>query len=61
LLTPLRWPVSTTHALMGGIVGAAWMTFGAQAVAYRAVLEKFLVPLLFSPIAALGLRWLLLG
>jgi PiT family inorganic phosphate transporter len=45
---------------MGGIVGAAWMTFGAQAVAYRAVLEKFFVPLLFSPVAALGLCWLLL-
>lgn len=58
--TWLRWPVSTTHALMGGIVGAAWMAFGAEAVAYRAVLQKFFAPLLFSPVAAIALCWLLL-
>ncbi|MBI1869165.1 MAG: inorganic phosphate transporter [Methylocystis sp.] len=60
LATWLRWPVSTTHALIGGIVGAAWMNFGAEAIALGAVLQKFLVPLLFSPVAALGLCWLLL-
>lgn len=60
LATWLRWPVSTTHALMGGIVGAAWAAFGVEAIAFRVVLEKFLVPLLFSPVAALGLCWLLL-
>jgi PiT family inorganic phosphate transporter len=60
LATWLRWPVSTTHALIGGLVGAAAATFGTDIIAYRVVLEKFLAPLLFSPMAALGVCWLLL-
>ena len=60
LATWARWPVSTTHALVGGIVGAAWASFGAQAIAVHAVLKKFVAPLLFSPVAALVLCWLLI-
>jgi len=60
LSTWRRWPVSTTHALIGGIVGAAIAQFGIRDVAVRAVTAKFLVPLLASPALAIGLCWTLL-
>lgn len=60
LSTWQRWPVSTTHALIGGIIGAAVVHFGVHDVAYRAVAAKFLVPLLASPLLAIGLCWALL-
>lgn len=60
LSTWQRWPVSTTHALIGGIVGAAIMQFGFYDVAYQAVAAKFLIPLLASPLLAIGLCWVLL-
>lgn len=60
LSTWRRWPVSTTHALIGGIVGAAVAQFGIRDVAYRALAAKFLVPLLASPALAIGLCWALL-
>ncbi len=60
LATWRRWPVSTTHALIGGIVGAAIVHFGIHDVAYRAVAEKFLLPLLASPLLAIGFCWALL-
>lgn len=60
LSTWQRWPVSTTHALIGGIIGAAVAQFGIRDVAYRVVAAKFLVPLLASPALAIGLCWTLL-
>ncbi|MDE2133836.1 MAG: inorganic phosphate transporter [Alphaproteobacteria bacterium] len=60
LATWQRWPVSTTHALIGGIIGAAIVQFGIGDVAYRTVAAKFLVPLLASPVLAIGLCWVLL-
>jgi len=60
LSTWRRWPVSTTHALIGGIIGAAVVQFGAGDVAYRAVAAKFLIPLIASPLMAIGLCWALL-
>lgn len=61
LSTWKRWPVSTTHALIGGIVGAAVVHFGLNDVAYRTVASKFLLPLLASPLLAIALCWLLLA
>src|SRR5215472_11808607 len=60
LATWRRWPVSTTHALIGGIIGAAVIHFGLHHVAYRTVVSKFLVPLLISPVLAIALCWALL-
>jgi PiT family inorganic phosphate transporter len=60
LATWRRWPVSTTHALIGGILGAAIVQFGIREVAYQAVAVKFLFPLLLSPVLAIGLCALLL-
>ncbi len=52
--TRLALPVSTTHALLGAMVGAGWMAVGADL--NPAVLTKgFALPLLTSPLIALAL------
>ncbi len=60
LATWLRLPVSTTHALIGGVAGAALATWGAEAVRLAAVVNKALVPLLASPLIAIGVCSVLL-
>lgn len=57
LATRLGWPVSTTHALLGGIVGAALMVAGSGGVRLSALAGKALLPLLTSPLLAIALCW----
>jgi inorganic phosphate transporter, PiT family len=45
-------PVSTTHALTGGLVGAGLLAAAGE-VRLAALGQSFVVPLLFSPVAAL--------
>jgi PiT family inorganic phosphate transporter len=47
-------PVSTTHALTGGLVGAGLMAAAGE-VQFAALGKSFVLPLLFSPVVALGL------
>jgi PiT family inorganic phosphate transporter len=58
--TQLRLPVSTTHGLVGGIAGAAIGSFGMTGLHAPAIASKALIPLLASPLIAIGLCWLLL-
>ncbi len=51
-------PVSTTHALTGGLVGAGLLA-AAGDVRFRSLGTSFVLPLLFSPVAALLLTLLL--
>ena len=51
LATRLGLPVSTTHALIGGLVGAA-MTMSAGAVNVNQLASGFMLPLLVSPLLA---------
>lgn len=60
LATVLRLPVSTTHGLIGGVVGAALATWGSSAVQARTVVDKALLPLLASPLIAIMLCGVLL-
>lgn len=53
LSTRLGWPVSTTHALLGGIVGAALIMAGPTGLDLDAVTRKALLPLLVSPLIAI--------
>lgn len=53
-------PVSTTHAIVGSLTGVAAFAYGIAGVRWGAVGSKVLLPLLLSPIAALGLAILLL-
>lgn len=53
-------PVSTTHALLGGTVGAALAMAGVDAVRASVVANKALLPLLASPLLAIALCGVLL-
>lgn len=63
--TFLGLPVSTTHALVGGLAGAGWAADPAG-LQFSSLLKGYLAPLLFSPVAAafltvlvyFGFRWI---
>ncbi len=48
----LGLPSSSSHALFGGLIGAALVYGGFAAVNYPAVLEKLVFPSLFAPVIA---------
>jgi inorganic phosphate transporter, PiT family len=54
LATRLGFPISTTHALIGGLVGAG-LGQSAGVVNYSNLVNTFFVPMLLSPILAAGL------
>ncbi|MGH8502926.1 MAG: inorganic phosphate transporter [Gammaproteobacteria bacterium] len=58
LATWRRWPVSTTHAIVGGLVGAGLTAYGMQGIYWSAILSKIALPLLASPFMAIALAWL---
>lgn len=51
IATRVGLPISTTHALIGGLIGAGWAASPGD-MQYATLLNTFLLPLLFSPIAA---------
>ncbi|ATE52637.1 MULTISPECIES: inorganic phosphate transporter [Actinosynnema] len=48
----LGLPSSSSHALFGGLIGAAWVSAGADAVHFAKVLDKVVVPALAAPLVA---------
>jgi inorganic phosphate transporter, PiT family len=48
----LGLPSSSSHALIGGLVGAAWAAEGAGAIQAGALLDKVIVPAIVSPLLA---------
>ncbi len=53
LATRLGFPISTTHALTGGLVGAGMVLAGPTHVAYGTLGGSFVAPLLLSPVLSL--------
>ncbi|MHB1845616.1 MAG: inorganic phosphate transporter [Deltaproteobacteria bacterium] len=53
-------PVSTTHALVGSVVGVATLAGGVASVRWGSLGAKVLLPLALSPLAALALTGALL-
>jgi PiT family inorganic phosphate transporter len=51
----LAIPSSSSHALVGGLIGAAWTASGADAVQWGNFVAKVVVPLLSSPVIGLFL------
>ncbi|RZS32299.1 PiT family inorganic phosphate transporter [Herbihabitans rhizosphaerae] len=45
-------PSSSSHALFGGLIGAAWISFGADSVHLTKIVEKILLPALAAPLIA---------
>jgi inorganic phosphate transporter, PiT family len=48
----LSLPSSSSHALVGGVVGAAIAAIGTDAVKGQTLVEKVIVPALLSPVIA---------
>jgi PiT family inorganic phosphate transporter len=55
----LGLPVSTTHAIIGGIVGAGLAEFGGSGLNWSSLVSMALLPLLVSPIASFSLSYIL--
>lgn len=55
LATRTGMPVSTTHAIVGSVVGVAALAYGFTGIRWPALLGKIALPLLLSPILALVL------
>lgn len=52
-------PVSTTHALTGGIIGAALAQLGSSGILWKALIQKIALPLALSPVISFVLAWLI--
>jgi len=50
LATVLAMPISTTHAMVGGMIGIAT---AAEAIKWSAVVKAFVLPLMLSPLIAM--------
>lgn len=59
IATTTGLPVSTTHALTGGLVGTGLALFGTDGIAWSALLKKIVLPLAISPLVSFGLAQLL--
>jgi PiT family inorganic phosphate transporter len=53
-------PSSSSHALIGGLLGAVVVSVGAQAIKLEGVRDKVLLPLVLSPILGITLGFLLM-
>lgn len=59
LATWRKWPVSTTHAVVGGLVGTGLIAYGAAEINWPTIFSKIALPLLASPFMAIALAWFL--
>lgn len=57
LATWRKWPVSTTHAVVGGLIGAGLMAYGASGIDWHTISNKIVLPLVASPFMAIALAW----
>ncbi len=60
LATITGFPISTTHGLTGALTGAGLIAVGNQ-INLNALGKSFFIPLLFSPLIAMGLGLLVYG
>lgn len=54
-------PVSTTHAIVGGLIGAGLVAFGHQSIVWNFLVRGFAMPLLLGPVVSMvlvyGMAW----
>ncbi len=53
-------PSSSSHALVGGLIGAAWVHGGRRAILWSGVWDKVVFPLVSSPLSGFALGFLLM-
>jgi inorganic phosphate transporter, PiT family len=51
-------PSSSSYALVGGLIGAAWVHEGFQAILWNGLFYKVVLPMIFSPLIGFGLGFL---
>src|SRR5438067_8173391 len=56
----LGLPSSSSHALIGGLIGAALVQSGEKGVEWHGVVHKVLIPAVWAPTIAFGVAFLLL-
>jgi PiT family inorganic phosphate transporter len=54
----LGLPSSSSHALIGGLVGAAWAAAGTGAIQGTGLLDKVIIPAIVSPVLAFSVAWI---
>ncbi|HZO91016.1 MAG TPA: inorganic phosphate transporter [Chthonomonadaceae bacterium] len=54
-------PSSSSHALIGGLIGAAFVHGGARVVIWKGLTDKVLIPLVGSPVAGFFLGFALMA
>ncbi len=54
-------PSSSSHALVGGLVGAAWIHGGSAAIQWNGVRDKVVLPLVTSPLSGFVIGLALMG
>jgi len=52
-------PISETHVLIGGLVGAGAAAHGWGVVKVQGIISKVIVPMIFSPFIAMGIAFLI--
>jgi inorganic phosphate transporter, PiT family len=57
LATYYSLPVSTTHAIIGSVITVGSLAYGSGGVAWANLVNKVVIPLLFSPVTGLTLAW----
>src|SRR5204862_6734600 len=57
--TRVGLPVSTTHALMGALIGAGLLAFKRQDIRWNQLVIRFVVPLILSPLLSMLLVYVL--
>lgn len=50
-----KWPVSTTHSVVGGLIGAGLIPLGFAGINWPTLMQKIALPLLASPFMAIAL------
>jgi inorganic phosphate transporter, PiT family len=55
LATMFGLPISTTHALTGGLIGAGLVAVGLSGVHFAVLGKSFLLPLVLSPVLAMAI------
>ncbi|HSP46316.1 MAG TPA: inorganic phosphate transporter [Chthoniobacterales bacterium] len=61
LATRLGFPVSTTHGILGSMIGCGLVAAGSSGVSFGALGKGFVIPLLLSPVLAVGVGAILYG
>lgn len=54
-------PVSTTHAIVGALIGAGLATFTADSIHWTVVVSKFVQPLALSPLVSCVIVYIIAG